>query len=130
MVHRAWPFPVGSRDRVAWTYGPTTDADLMAIEIARGKRYFPEWNTGRWWMSHEAYSGNRRSSLSNFESGLRIFADHGIGVVAVLFNRWRDTVCRRHMKLTLGGRRNLTPSVILTLSRGQGEVGAKRGGLG
>ena len=35
--------------------------------------------------------------LSNFESGLRILADHGIGVVAVLFNRWRDTVCRRHM---------------------------------
>ncbi len=85
---------------MAWTCGPTTDADLMAIEIARGKRYFPEWNTARWWMSHEAYQRQPAKFLANFESGLRIFADHGIGVVAVLFNRWRDPVCRRHMKLT------------------------------
>ena len=69
------------------------DADLMAVEIARGKRYFPEWNTARWWLSHEAYQRQPAKFLADFESGLRIFADHGIGVVPVLFNRWRDPVC-------------------------------------
>ena len=69
------------------------DRDLMAIEIARGKRCFPEWNTARWWLSHEAYQRHPAKFLADFESGLRIFADYGIGVVPMLFNRWRDPVC-------------------------------------
>ena len=30
------------------------DHGTMAVEIARGKEYFPGWNVARWWLSHEA----------------------------------------------------------------------------
>lgn len=69
------------------------DHGLMSVEIARGKEYFPEWNTARWWLSHEAYQRNPEKFLANFEAGLGIFASHGIVVIPILFNRWRDPVC-------------------------------------
>lgn len=69
------------------------DHGRMSIEIARGKRYFPEWNTARWWLSHEAFQRDPERFLANFEAGLAIFASHGIKVVPVLFNRWRDPFC-------------------------------------
>lgn len=69
------------------------DRGKMAVEVARGKEYFPEWNTARWWLSHEAFQRDRARFLDNFESGLAIFASHGISVMPVLFNRWRDPFC-------------------------------------
>ncbi|RCK70771.1 hypothetical protein DT076_05080 [Desertihabitans brevis] len=69
------------------------DHGLMAKEVARGKRYFPAWNTARWWLSHEAYQRDPERFAANFEAGLGVFAAHGIGVVPVLFNRWRDPWC-------------------------------------
>ena len=65
----------------------------MAVEIARGKRYFPKWNVARWWLSQDAFQRNPERFLANFEAGLSIFAEHDIQVVPVLFNRWRDPVC-------------------------------------
>lgn len=69
------------------------DQGLMAVEIARGKRYFPGWNTARWWLSHDAFQRNPERFLANLEAGLAVFAGHGILVIPVLFNRWRDPVC-------------------------------------
>ena len=65
----------------------------MAVEIARGKKYFPGWNVARWWLSHEAHQRDPERFLANFEGGLQIFAQHGILVMPILFNRWRDPVC-------------------------------------
>jgi hypothetical protein len=69
------------------------DHGRMAVEIARGKAAFPEWNTARWWLSHEAYQRDPERFLANLEGGLSIFASHQILVMPVLFNRWRDPVC-------------------------------------
>jgi len=69
------------------------DNGAMAVEVARGKAYFPGWNVARWWLSHEAFQRNPARFLANFEAGLAIFANHGIQVMPVLFNRWRDPVC-------------------------------------
>jgi hypothetical protein len=69
------------------------DHGAMAVEIARGKRYFPRWNTCRWWLSDESFQRHPERFLANFEAGLSIFAQHNILVVPLLFNRWRDPVC-------------------------------------
>jgi len=69
------------------------DHGRMSVEIARGKRYFPEWNTARWWLSHEAFQLDPERFLANFDAGLAIFAAHDIKVIPILFNRWRDPDC-------------------------------------
>lgn len=69
------------------------DHGLMAVEVERGKRYFPDWNLARWWLSHEAFGRNPARFLANVEAGLETFARHGVQVMPVLFNRWRDPVC-------------------------------------
>jgi len=69
------------------------DHGTMAVEVARGKRYFPKWNVCRWWLGQESFQRNSERFLANFEGGLSIFARHDILVVPLLFNRWRDPVC-------------------------------------
>jgi hypothetical protein len=69
------------------------DHGTMAQEVARGKAYFPGWNLARWWLSHEAYQRNPERFLANLDAGLGLFADHGIQVIPLLFNRWRDPIC-------------------------------------
>jgi len=69
------------------------DHGSMAVEIARGKKYFPGWNTARWFLSHESFQRNPERFLANLESGIAIFARHDIQVMPTLFNRWRDPVC-------------------------------------
>jgi Cellulase (glycosyl hydrolase family 5) len=69
------------------------DHGRMSVEVARGKRYFPEWNTARWWLSHEAFQLDPERFLANFDAGLALFDAHGIRVMPVLFNRWRDPTC-------------------------------------
>lgn len=69
------------------------DHGRMAKEVSNGKRYFPGWNTVRWWLSDEAFYRDEERFLANFEAGLGLFAAHGVAVVPVLFNRWRDPIC-------------------------------------
>jgi hypothetical protein len=69
------------------------DHGRMAIEVARGKKYFPGWNLARWWLSHEAFQRSPEAFAANFEAGLAVFAAHDILVMPVLFNRWRDPIC-------------------------------------
>lgn len=69
------------------------DHGTMAVEIARGKRYFPKWNVCRWWLSEGSFQRNPERFLANFEAGLSIFAQHDILVIPLLFNRWRNPVC-------------------------------------
>ncbi len=69
------------------------DHGTMAVEIARGKRYFPNWNVARWWLSEASFQRHPERFLANFEAGLSIFAKHNILVIPLLFNRWRDPVC-------------------------------------
>lgn len=80
----------GSSGLEVWNYH---DHGLMTIEIARGKKYFPEWNVARWWLSNDSFQRNPERFMANLEAGLGIFASHGIKVIPVLFNRWRDPVC-------------------------------------
>jgi hypothetical protein len=69
------------------------DNGTMAVEIARGKGYFPGWTVVRWWLSYEAFQRNPDRFLANFEAGLAIFARHELQAIPVLFNRWRDPLC-------------------------------------
>ena len=65
----------------------------MASEVGRGKRYFPEWNVARWWLSDEGFQRQPDAFVANFDAGLAIFAAQDIAVIPVLFNRWRDPIC-------------------------------------
>jgi hypothetical protein len=69
------------------------DNGTMAVEVARGKSYFPRWNVVRWWLSHDAFHRSPDRFLANFEAGLAIFARHDLRVIPVLFNRWRAPEC-------------------------------------
>ena len=69
------------------------DHGRMATEIARGKRYFPKWNVCRWWLSEGAFQRDPDRFLANLDAGLGLFADNGILVIPLLFNRWRDPTC-------------------------------------
>lgn len=69
------------------------DHGQLAVEVARGKRYFPGWNAVRWWLSHESFQRQPEAFLGNFEAGLGVFAAHDVLVLPVLFNRWRDPMC-------------------------------------
>jgi hypothetical protein len=69
------------------------DHGTMSVELERGKRLFPEWNTARWWLSHEAFARDEPRFLANLDAGLALFAALDIEVIPVLFNRWRDPVC-------------------------------------
>jgi hypothetical protein len=44
-------------------------------------------------LSNEAFERAPEIFVANFDAGLGLFAKHGIRVVPVLFNRWRDPVC-------------------------------------
>jgi hypothetical protein len=67
------------------------DRARMESEIANAATLFPGWNLARWWLSFEAYQRRPEKFLADFEAGLRTFDRHGIVVIPVLFNRWRDT---------------------------------------
>jgi hypothetical protein len=47
----------------------------------------------RWWPSLDAYQRAPRVFLDRFGESLAIFADHGVQVMPVLFNRWRAPEC-------------------------------------
>jgi hypothetical protein len=69
------------------------DRELLRVEVQRGVIHFPGWNTVRWWLSPDAFLRNEERFVADFEDGLSVFASHGIGVIPVLFNRWRQPEC-------------------------------------
>ena len=66
------------------------DVELMRAEVRRGKGYFPGWNTVRWWLDQSAFQRDQERFMRNFRTGLGIFAEHGVMVIPVLFNRWHE----------------------------------------
>lgn len=71
-----------------WIY---FDSDLVELELRRGKEYFPNFNTVRYWLSWDAYFRDPENYKEKFEKSLAI-ADHlGIKVIPCLFNRWHDS---------------------------------------
>ena len=72
---------------------------LMAVEVARGKHYFPKWNLCRWWLSEGSFQRNPDRFLANLEGGLSILAQHDILAMPLLFNRWRDPGPREPVRI-------------------------------
>lgn len=68
------------------------DADLIRLEVGRGKKHFPAMNGLRSWLSWEAFIREPAVFVRNFETALTIFSEHGLQVMPVLFNRWHDNV--------------------------------------
>ena len=68
------------------------DADTIRIEVGRGKKYFPKINAVRFWLSWEAFIREPEIFSRNLEAALVIFAEFGLEVMPVLFNRWHDNV--------------------------------------
>ncbi len=64
------------------------DAQIIDLELGRGKKYFPWMNAIRLWLSWDAYKRDGRRFASNFEMALAIASRHGLKVMPVLFNRW------------------------------------------
>jgi hypothetical protein len=69
------------------------DHGRMEVEVTKGKEFFPAWNVARWWLSQDGFQRDRLRFMTNFEAGLTILERHGIRVMPVLFNRWRDPNC-------------------------------------
>lgn len=68
------------------------DADVIRLEIGRGKRYFPGTNAVRFWLSWQAFIREPDTFARHFDTALGIFAEWRLAVMPVLFNRWHDTV--------------------------------------
>lgn len=66
------------------------DAATIAIELDRGKRYFPHMNALRWWQSWDAFSRDPERYARNFDTTLTLAQKRGCLVMPVLFNRWHD----------------------------------------
>jgi len=65
-------------------------ADLMKVELGRGKKYFPRINTVRLWLSFDASIGEPKRVAANFESALEIASEHDLRIIPVLFNNWHS----------------------------------------
>lgn len=68
------------------------DARTIALELARGKKYFPRMNALRWWQSWSAFNRDPQGYAHNFSTTLELAAEIGCKVMPVLFNRWHDPV--------------------------------------
>jgi len=73
------------------TFGPDCDADLVAVEMGRGKRYFPGINTLRIWLSHQAFLRYGADAfLPRLEAMLAAGDVLGLKFVVTLFNGWHS----------------------------------------
>ena len=66
------------------------DVETIRKEIGRGKKFFPKTNAVRFQLSPDAFARDPKAFGLNFETALSIFAEHGLQVMPVLFNRWHD----------------------------------------
>jgi len=58
-------------------------------EISIGKKYFPEINTLRIWLSWDAYLKDRKKFKNNFDIILNIMEEFNLKGIPVLFNAWQ-----------------------------------------
>lgn len=63
------------------------DAATIAMELARGKRYFPGINALRWWHSWDAFQRDPKAYVDKHRKVLDLCAAVGCDVMPVLFNR-------------------------------------------
>jgi len=68
------------------------DARVIAVELARGKKYFPRMNTLRWWQSWSSFNRDPKRYARDFATTLDLAADVDCKVMPVMFNRWHDPV--------------------------------------
>jgi len=64
------------------------DAERIDIEIGRGKKYFPEMNSVRIWLSWNAYIRDSKRIIENFDRELNILEKYNLKAMVVLYNRW------------------------------------------
>jgi hypothetical protein len=64
--------------------------DLFELELRRGKQYFPQFNTVRYWLSWDAFVRKPCEFAKNFETALQIADSLGLRVIPCLFNRWHN----------------------------------------
>ncbi|MDR2478400.1 MAG: hypothetical protein LBD48_03700 [Treponema sp.] len=62
--------------------------DLVELELRRGKQYFPQFNTVRYWLSWDAFIRNPRRFTADFETALQIADSLGLLAMPILLNRW------------------------------------------
>ena len=73
------------------TWGPAFDADLIAAEMGRGKKYFPGINTLRIWLGHSAFLRYGRDVfLERLEAMLAAGDALGLRFIVTLFNGWHS----------------------------------------
>lgn len=59
-------------------------------ELGLGKRYFPNINTVRYWLSFDAFAVDPIAFAENFTTSLEIAKSHGLKVIPALFNNWHS----------------------------------------
>ncbi len=67
------------------------DPEVWRRELGRGKQYFPEMNTIRFWLDTQSYFCNPQSFAQKLETVLQILAEIGCKAMPTLFNRWHTT---------------------------------------
>ena len=68
------------------------DADIVDVELARGRKYFPGMNAIRLWLSWDAFNRDAETFARSFDLALALADGHGMMVMPVLFNRWHNEV--------------------------------------
>ncbi|QGZ94920.1 Endo-beta-mannanase [Terricaulis silvestris] len=63
------------------------DPAIIAIELARGKQYFPSINALRWWLSWDAFLRDPSAFLEKVRDIIALSEAIGCRVMPVLFNR-------------------------------------------
>jgi hypothetical protein len=95
----AWENPY--RDIRGFNYQPSYEATGYSIwrqfkpekfhtELGLGKKYFPKFNTVRYWLSFDAFAVDPAGFAKNFDTALDIADSHGLKVIPTLFNNWHS----------------------------------------
>lgn len=66
------------------------DSNWIEREISLGKKYFPNINTLRIWLSFDAFLDNADTMAANFDTVIDIGGDKGLRFIPVLFNAWHS----------------------------------------
>ncbi len=79
------------------------DSSKIKKEIYLGKRYFPEINTLRLWLSWDAYLRDKNKFKDSFDIVLNIIEEFDLKVIPVLFNAWQGFpyfggICYDHIR--------------------------------
>ncbi len=89
------------RDIRGFNYQPSYEATGYSIwrqfrpekfeaELCLGKKYFPKFNTVRYWLSFDAFAVDPSGFSENFETALTIADSLGLKVIPALFNNWNS----------------------------------------